>query len=331
MAERARHDDEMRYRTWWPRPPMALPTALLVLLAQACSGGAGAEADAGTAARGDTGAPAGGDAGDDSAGDANDDVARDGALASRCTVASTTITCAHDVLSLSDSLGTRTVAYATPLGAPPSSGWPAVVYFQGSLVAGHDAFTGSKSDPFGIYNLALTVKALLDRGYAVVAPDASGNGSTYWETNMPPYAVSWSGCPDDVLMQNLFAAARVGKFGPIDTTHLYAMGISSGGFMTSRMAVSYTGRFRALADSAGSYATCSATCSVPTPLPNDHPPTLFLHGDADNVVPMSSVQPYVDALRAEGHEVKVITDADAGHEWLVEGPMAIPAWFDMHR
>lgn len=101
--------------------------------------------------------------------------------------------------------------------------------------------------------------------------------------------------------------------------------------MTSRMAVSYAGTFRALADSAGSYATCSATCTVPTPLPNDHPPTLFLHGDADNVVPMSSVQPYIDALRAQGHEVKVVTDANAGHEWLVEGPTAIPAWFDVHR
>ncbi len=252
------------------------------------------------------------------------------ALASRCNVASAMVTCAHDTLSLSDSVGMRTIAYATPLGAPPPSGWPAVVYFQGSFVAGDGAFAGKKSDPFGIYALALTVKALLDRGYAVLAPDASNNGTGFWETNIPPYATSWSGSPDDVLMQNLLAAVGSGKFGSIDASRLYAMGISSGGFMTSRMAVSYRGKFRALADSAGSYATCSATCNVPTPLPSDHPPTLFLHGDADNVVPMTAVQPYVDALRAEGHQVSVVTDADAGHEWLPEGPIAIPAWFDMH-
>jgi predicted esterase len=132
-------------------------------------------------------------------------------------------------------------------------------------------------------------------------------------------------------MQNLFKASEAGNFGPINRGRLYAMGISSGGYMTSRMAVSYPGKFRALADGSGSYATCSSTCTVPTPLPTDHPPTLFLHGDADNIVPMSTVQSYVDALRAEGHEVKVVTDADAGHEWLVEGPAAIPASFDLHR
>jgi predicted esterase len=69
---------------------------------------------------------------------------------------------------------------------------------------------------------------------------------------------------------------------------------------------------------------------VPTPLPANHPPTLFLHGDADTVVPMSSLQPYVDALTSKGHEVKLVTDADAGHEWLRAGPNAIPSWFDSH-
>ena len=303
--------------------------ALAGALVQACSGGdantgrpatpsdagsaADPSADAATLADGGADAPAG-----------------DAAPASRCTVGPSTITCEHDVLSLADSVGTRSVTYATPLGTAPPSGWPVVVFFQGSFVAGHGVFAGAKSDSFGIYQLALTVKELLDRGYAVLAPDASGNGSSYWETNIPPYASTWSGSPDDVLMQNLFAAMRAAKFGALDATRLYAMGISSGGFMTSRMAVSYPGKFRALADCSGSYATCGATCNVPTPLPVDHPPTLFLHGDMDNVVPMSSLQPYVDALRAEGHETKVITDAAAGHEWLAAGPVAITAWFDMH-
>ena len=131
-------------------------------------------------------------------------------------------------------------------------------------------------------------------------------------------------------MKGLLAGLGQGSFGPIDATRLYAMGISSGGFMTSRMAVSYAGRFRALADHSGSYATCSNLCSVPTPLPSDHPPTLFLHGDQDTVVPMTSVQPYHDALNAEGPETDLVTDADAGHPWLAGGVQAIPAWFDGH-
>ena len=258
------------------------------------------------------------------------DAGADAAVASRCAVTSTTVTCEHQQLSLSDSVMMRSVYYETPLGSPPPSGWPAVVYFQGSLIPGHTAFAAATTDPFGMFDLTLTIKALLDAGYAVLAPDASTNGSLFWETNIPPFSVAWSGCPDDVLMQNLFAALSGGSFGPVDGARLYAMGISSGGFMTSRMAVSYPGRFRALANHSGSYATCSDVCAVPTPLPSQHPPTLFLHGDLDVVVPLSAIQPYLDALQAEGYEASLVTDATAGHQWLAEGPQAIPAWFAAH-
>jgi dienelactone hydrolase len=224
----------------------------------------------------------------------------------------------------------RSVYYETPLGAPPPSGWPAVVYFQGSLVPGHTSFSATTADPFGMYDLTLTIKALLDGGYAVIAPDASSNGSLFWETNIPPYAESWPGCPDDVLMKNLFAAISAATLGPLDAGRLYAMGISSGGFMTSRMAVSYPGRFRALADHSGSYATCSDVCAVPTPLPTGHPPILFLHGDLDAVVPMTAIQPYIDALGAEGYVSSLVTDPTAGHQWLAAGPQAIPAFFAAH-
>jgi dienelactone hydrolase len=254
----------------------------------------------------------------------------DGAPASRCSITATTISCQYSVLALDDAGSSRPVTYETPSGVPPPSGWPAVVYFQGSLVPGDTAFSATTSSAFGEYYLTLTIKALLDDGYAVVAPDAANNGTTFWETNIPPYATSWPGSPDDVYMLALFAAISAGRLGPIDQTHLYAMGISSGGFMTSRMAVSYAGRFRALVDHSGSYATCSDVCSVPTPLPANHPPTLFLHGNTDIVVPMSAIQPYIDALNDAGHETLLVTDGDAGHQWLPEGVQAIPAWFDTH-
>jgi poly(3-hydroxybutyrate) depolymerase len=279
------------------------------------SGGVGETVDAGG------GAPLDAGAGGEASGAAPDTDA-----ASRCTITATTATCQSQTTSVDG----RPVAYATPLGVPPAAGWPAVVYFQGSLVPGTDAFAATSSAAFDQYDLTRTVAALLDDGYAVIAPDAAGNGTTYWETNVPPYAERWSGCPDDLLMQALFTAVGAGSFGPLDSARLYAMGISSGGFMTSRMAVSYPGKFRALADCSGSYATCSATCTVPTPLPTDHPPTLFLHGGLDTVVPLSAIQPYLDALTAEGHVAQLVTDADAGHQWLPEGAQVIPAWFDSH-
>jgi poly(3-hydroxybutyrate) depolymerase len=250
-------------------------------------------------------------------------------VTSRCQVSASDVACEHQLTTIKDSGSDRNVAYEVPIGDPPAGGWPAAIYYQGSFVAGSTAFTAQVSAPFGEANLALTIKALLDQGFAVIAPDASGGG--FWETNIPPYSISWSGSPDDVFITNLLGAVASGTFGPLDPTHLYAMGISSGGFMTSRMAVSYPGKFRALADHSGSYATCSIVCAVPTPLPADHPPTLFLHGDLDAIVPLSSIQPYLDDLQQEGHQVQYVSDHDGGHEWLPEGATAIPAWFAAHR
>ena len=312
--------------------PPVFAVVVVAACVQAC-GGSQTQASAadGGVARGDDGGERDGGEVLDSSGRTESGVdastgAGDGAVGSRCQITAASATCKHQ----STTLAGRTVVYETPLGAAPGGGWPGVVYFQGSLIPGHGAFDATASAPFDQYDLTRTIGALLDHGYAVIAPDAASNGSTFWETNIPPYATSWPGCPDDVLMQALFAAVSAGALGPIDAGRLYAMGISSGGFMTSRMAVSYQGKFRALVDHSGSYATCSAVCVVPTPLPTDHPPTLFMHGGADAVVPLTAIQPYIDALVAEGHEAKLVTDADAGHQWLPEGPQVIPAWFDSH-
>jgi poly(3-hydroxybutyrate) depolymerase len=242
---------------------------------------------------------------------------------SRCAAMGTTLTCT----SQSTQIGGRTVTYQVPFGTPPASGWPTVVFYQGSFIAGSHAFSAAMSDSFGQYELTTTVKALLDRGYAVIAPNALGGGSQYWQTNVPPYADNWAGCDDDTFMHELLAAMDGSTFGSLDVHRRYAMGISSGGFMTSRMAVSYAGTFRALAIASGSYATCGMTCTVP-PLPADHPPTLFLHGGADQIVPESAMTPYRDALQADGHVVQAIIDPNAGHEWLMIGATAIPDWFD---
>jgi len=169
--------------------------------------------------------------------DATLDADLDGSLASRCQIAAMQIICEHDSMSLNDSTADRDVAYEVPLGVAPAAGWPVVIYYQGSFVTSTSAFSAQVGAPFGEYNLTLTIKALLDGGYAVIAPNAAMMGSTFWETNVPPYSASWSGSPDDVLVTHLLAAISSGTFGKIDPSRLYAMGISSGGFMTSRMAI----------------------------------------------------------------------------------------------
>jgi len=247
-----------------------------------------------------------------------------------CNTSADAVVCAHSTVVVADGLLGRDVHFALPRGTPPAAGWPVVVFFQGSLFSAEFSFDASVDDAFGRFELARTVSALLDAGFAVIAPEALGEGTTAWQTNVPPASLLWEGSSDDQLMLALFAAfdgsGKDAVFGDVDGDRLYATGISSGGFMTSRMAVSYPGRFRALAIHSGGYATCSALCLLPS-LPADHPPTFFVHGAADLVVTAAIMELYRDALDDEGVEVDSVIVEGGAHEWLAAAVTAVPSWF----
>ncbi|MNT58414.1 Poly(3-hydroxyoctanoate) depolymerase precursor [compost metagenome] len=121
-----------------------------------------------------------------------------------------------------------------------------------------------------------------------------------------------------------------GIFGNINMDRLYATGISSGGYHTSRMAVSFPGIFRALAVESASYATCGGPlCALPK-LAKNHPPTLFLHGEKDLVVPVETMLPYYQELKNSGVDTQAVIDANARHQWLDEAPERITHWFLNH-
>jgi len=253
--------------------------------------------------------------------------------ASRCTDIDGVVDCEYETLTLLTGLSglvPRDVHYQVPTTAPPPGGYPVVLVFQGSLFTGELSWYGWEGAPFGALHQARTVKTLLDRGYAVLTPEAHANGSTYWDTNVPPYSASWELAPDHRFMLDIFEAIEGGRFGALSPERWYATGISSGGYMTSRMAVAYPGRFRALAICSASYATCSGPLCVVPDLPADHPPTLFLHGAADAVVPISTMRPYAAALRPLV-PVDVVVDDEAGHAWIPAAPDAVAGWFDAHR
>jgi dienelactone hydrolase len=298
--------------------------ALVLLLVAGCGAGSGlvgGASDLATAADGD-----GGDAG-----------LFDGGLplppgdpGSRCTETPALARCPMLRQSLPVAPGiSRDVYYQVPLTAPPPNGRPVAILFQGSLFSPAVTMEATADEPFGAYHQVVLMKRLLDAGYVVLEPESHLGGDTFWDTNVPPWSLAWSGAPDDLFMQSILEAMGEGLFGPIDGGHRYAVGISSGGYMTSRMAVSYAGTFRALAVASGSYATCSGPlCTLPATLPADHPPTLFLHGDADPVVPLWTMELYRDALDAAGHMTKTIVEPGAQHQWIAAAPDAVLQWFD---
>jgi len=236
--------------------------------------------------------------------------------------------CASQTHKVTTSMGVRNVHVALPQGAPPSTGWPVVFAFQGSWFPAHLWFVSDTSLPFGGVHQGVVTRRLLDAGFAVVAPETRGGGLTYWETNQPYAMHDWARSDDHQMMLALFDAVRAGDYGPLDDDRLFAMGVSSGGYMTSRMAVSYPGRFRRLAIMSASYATCGGpVCNLPDVVPPRHPPTMFLHGERDTVVPPQSMQLYARWLAAHDVVVEEVRDAAAGHGWIRAAPDAIVRFF----
>lgn len=238
------------------------------------------------------------------------------------------LACAHETVVFGAAASRREVHVQVPLGEPPEQGWPVAVLFQGSLYSGETFWEADRDDPFGGWWQVVLVRDLLDAGFAVLTPEAQGGGRTWWDTNVLPWSWAWERSEDHRLMLALLDAVADGTLGPLDADRLYAAGISSGGYMTSRMAEAYPGRFHALAIQSASWATCSgALCVLPGELPAAHPPTLFLHGERDTVVPIGTMRRYADALDEDGVEVREVTDADEGHAWLEAAPGEIVGWF----
>jgi len=247
---------------------------------------------------------------------------------SRCETTATSITCPKTTVELGP--WQRDVHWQVPLGVAPAGGWPAVLMFQGSFFSAEITWIATDDLPFGAYHQTWVVKQLLDAGYAVITPEAKLDGGTFWDTNVPPYSINWESSEDHALMLLVFDGIEAGTFGPLDGSRLFATGISSGGYMTSRMAVSYPGKFRALAIAAGSYATCSGPlCNVPD-VDASHPPTLFLHGEIDLTVPLATAEEYHDKLLAAGVDTKLVTQPGEGHAWIPQSPDEVVAWFDGH-
>lgn len=241
----------------------------------------------------------------------------------RCTFADSKVNCPPLITPL---LG-RDVYWQSPSSPAPAAGFPAVIVYQGSFSAPSSTWGEVPSSaPYGGFQQARLQALLLERGFTVIAPPAIGGLA--WQTNS---GLAWDSTNDKPFIDGLLEAMRTGTFGPVDLTHLYATGISSGGYMTSRMAVSYPGVFRALAIHSGSYATCAGVaCVVPATMPALHPPTRFLHGRADLTVPLYTAEAYQQALVAQGFEADLIIDDAAGHEWLSSSPERILEWFQGH-
>lgn len=222
----------------------------------------------------------------------------------------------------------RNVKFQVPKGRAPAEGWPVVFIFQGSFVPVH--FRRDESAPMGLYYESLLVQKLLKEGFAVIAPEARiGLG---WQTNIIPAGAPYELSIDYILLRNILDDLEEGRFGELDKQSLFAVGVSSGGYQSSRMGLAFPGRFKAIAIHSASYATClGKRCHIPEEMPAHHPPTLLITGAEDPAVPLQTVKNYETALKANGIPVELHVEQHGGHAWFKESPDLILQWFKAYR
>jgi hypothetical protein len=240
----------------------------------------------------------------------------------------------------------RAVRWQVPEGNPPPGGWPVAFYFAGTqLTDTSHAFARNVGDSYGRVYEPQIIHELLDdpygsgKKYAVFVPDPPAGGVfvQFWNTNaVNPYTAS---CDYD-FFNDLFGEIKSGSYGTASRFNMnrrYAYGISSGGYNTSRMAVTFNsgsangGTWKALGILSASYATCAGPlCAVPS-LPSNHPPTKFWSGQNDVFVPMSTVDLYYNKLLQGGFATQELQHP-FGHEYTVDaiGPSGVKAWFDLY-
>lgn len=236
------------------------------------------------------------------------------------------IKCPHIETTLfKGTINQREVLWALPKKLPPLRGFPVVILSQGSWFP--IEFERPAYLPFGAIHEVGLIQKLLDSGYAVIAPRATLNLG--WITNLPRR--EYEKTADYKVLNEVINRIKTLRFGPLNRNRIYATGISSGGYNTSRLTITFPNTFKAIAIQSGSYATClGILCNLPDELPTNHAPTLFVHGKKDIAVPLFTAQKYHELLVDHGIESEIYVDQELGHGWSKDSPRVIVDWFNRH-
>jgi dipeptidyl aminopeptidase/acylaminoacyl peptidase len=207
-----------------------------------------------------------------------------------------------------------------PVSYSPSQRVPLILNIHGGPSG---VFAESFIGAAGLYPIA----AFAQKGYAVLRPNPRGS-SAYGLASRQAVVQDWGGRDFEDLMSGV---DHVIAMGVADAEKLAVMGWSYGGYMTA-WTVTQTTRFKAAAVGAGitDHVSMWGTQDIPT-LFEDYfggppwsqravylksspieyvarvkTPTLILHGEADNRVPVTQAYEFHRALERQGVPVKMI-------------------------
>jgi len=164
--------------------------------------------------------------------------------------------------------------------------WPLMLFLHGVGERGHDLNLVKKHGP----------PKLIDQGkefpFIVVSPQCPDD--QWWDMEMLK-----------VLTDKIIADYAV------DPDRVYLTGLSMGGYGTWALAATYPDRFAAIAPVCGGGEPKTVRAFT-------HIPAWVFHGDADNIVGVEESRRMVEALKAEGGDVKFTVYPGVGHDAWTE-------------
>lgn len=184
-------------------------------------------------------------------------------------------------------------------------GGPLVVYLLGRSGVTRESVEAEQLEPLGLRAWAEAAGHVA----AVVLPGPAELGSLGW----------YVGSQDDL---DYFGAAldRIEDALPVDRERIHLVGWGDGGRIAQYLGQAFSTRTATVVDFAGP----GPWQGEPPPLPWPRPlPALFVHGPADEVVPLSAVQAAAAVFAEAGAPVHTWYDYPVGHEWdpSVGGPL----------
>lgn len=229
----------------------------------------------------------------------------------------------------------RTFYLKTPAINPP---YPVIIAIHGRGQSAQAFLSKEKgTETFPHERQGQFTEDALAAGYAVLIPDSGipfcgKDGAKQWHYSENSEDVKFFGEIFDYIQNNP----------QLNGNRVYVAGISSGGFMTSRLAMRFSDKIKAVyinsagdADMSEQYETkgilkCNSTVtfdkSVPI-VPKNHPKALIIHGDADGLVPFEMDELYAQGLQNAGVEHEFIAVPGGTHTWFVEYNNKILDWF----
>ena len=229
-------------------------------------------------------------------------------------------------------LNQRLILYQKPSSPPPEPGYPVLFLLHGASQYPFSWFFPLNS--WSIQQSRFSEKAI-EAGFFIIAP-SSGRPIT-------PGPHAWSSFIDDVnesrdlqLFNSLFNWLENDLSIFIDLDHVFCAGFSSGGFMASRLAKEFPDRFSGVLIHSGTDADSITftkrgpefDCNSPLNYSKNHPPTLVVHGEKDQLVPYECGLHLFEELQRHNITSSLLTDVEKGHVWLSMQSENMLQWFE---